>query len=247
MRYFKGMRKNTERLYIYWWDMWTDWCTENGFVPKPARPAGIVKFVNYLVDEKEYAKSSVRLAVSVISKVHGEEDESPMDSEEVKEVMLLVSRRGAATRRPGWAQKIEEDTVERLGGQITMLKEAGSRNVRRALVDMALAYLVFEEGLHFTEIAELVWGDFNADEGKLIVSVSSSWERTALTLLEGTVTALAELRDDTSVGNIPIFISTHSKRGGEKGSFSMTSTQLSRRVAQIAVKSGFEPNRAIVR
>ena len=246
MRYFKGMRKNTERSYIYLWGMWTGWCIENGFVPKPARPADIVKFVNYLMDEKEYARSSVRCAVSVISKVHGEEDESPMDSEEVKEVMLLVSRRGAATRRPGWAKKIEEDTVERLGGQITMLKEGGSRNVRRALVDIALAYLVFEEGLHYTESAQLVWSDFNADEGNLIVPVSSSWERTALSLSEGTVTALAELRDDTSVGNIPMFISTHSKRDGEEGSFSMSSTQLSRRLARIAVKSGFEPNRTIV-
>ena len=238
---FENMSDGTERQYRYWWKRWSEWCLERGLTEKPARPRDVVDFLGYLT-VKGFVVSTVRLAVSVIAKAHEDMEESPTKSIEVRQAILLLTRSTSAKRRPGWAQKIEEDIVERLGGQIAFLRNALAREVRRALADIALAYLVFEDGFRFTELSRLVWDDLDIEGASAAIALPSG-DKLVLPLSGGSVGALDDLMPADASPSSPVFLSIYTRRNGKEGQYAMTAIHLSRRVTRVAVESGFEPTR----
>lgn len=183
--------------------------------------------------------STVRSVVSIIAKMYDDKDYSPIDSIEVKQELHLQTRRSSSRRHPGWAQRIEEDTIERVGGQDVIRQKSNTQVIRMALADIAMCYIVFEDGLQLSEVAGLIWMDIDFDAQTVVLKQISSNERIIFPLSKNTISALREFRPNEVQSDSPVFPSRHTQRGGREGAYPLSVVQLSLRVSRAAVKSGF--------
>lgn len=231
---FDCLSNGTRRTYIHWWTRWNAWASERDYPVKPAVPANVVEFLRILMSEDK-GQSSVRGAISAISRAHADLLPSPLDGKEIRDALGLFSRERSTRRRPGWASIIANCMnckVSRVGSD--------TAEGKRALVDIALAYLVYEEGFPYTEVAGLTWGDCDAEESILSVTLSRG-ERRRVPVASETMIALTVLKPLQVDSTAPIFAS--SRHGGARA---LSLTQLSRRLAKAATESSLSPSRRSV-
>ena len=240
---FGDISESTGKQYRYWWRRWEEWCKERELDSRSPRPDDIVKFLDSLRDAG-CGVSTVRVVISAIKKVHGNRRKSPTDSVVVRQDLLMHTRPTAATRQQGWAQRVEEDIVEKVGGQIFMMQNADTQNVRMALADISLCYLVLEDGLHYTEVAALTWGDIDI-ERKSVALTQRTGRKVVLPLSDDTTEALREMKPGITRKSAPVFPSRHTRKGGKEGVFHISPAQLSRRLSRAVAESGFEPPRSV--
>ena len=238
---FRDLGEGSRKQYRYWWRRWQEWCASHQAPAYPARASDIASYVRHLHAEGR-PLSTLRLVVSMLAKAHEDTSVSPAHDAEVRQELLALKRSGSSSLRPDWARHIEEVLVERAGGELYALRNPDDPLVMQAYADVCAAYLKYTEGIQFTEMARLRWGDIDHEKQEVVVTQTRG-KRYALTVTNETARALraygagVDSQGNVTNSGMPVFLNRRmNKAGNDSGA--LTPVHIARRLAHAARSAG---------
>jgi integrase len=229
---FAELTAATARVYSYCWRRWQRWCADRGTPAFPAQPELIVRYILEMHSSGARIQT-IRMMVSMLNKAHEGQGELPANSPLVKMELQRISRQTGRSPRPIEARVIADAAL----AEYWATRDTGAR--RRALVDAALALLVYGEGLKFSEVEALRWNDIDFES--LTVKVKVKGGKLTLTLKADTASALRDILPPKASASDPVFESSYRKPPPKRP---LTPAHLSRRLSMRLAQAGLHPSKA---
>ena len=228
------LSNNTRRVYGAQWRVFTGWCEEVGLRSLPAGPLTVAR---YLAARANAGASiaTMRLATSAISKAHEwAKSESPCRDPAVRASLKGWGRQLAKPQRQAGALTADVLAVIRLTAVQPRERgrdlETTEQAEERGRFDLAMVAALSDGGLRRSEAASLTWGDVQRwDDGSGRITVIRSKTDVEAT---GAVVAITPAAMQALDAIRPAGV------GGEVKVFTLSESQIARRVKAIAKAAG---------
>lgn len=162
----------TRRAYASDWRLFSEWCSERGFVSMPAAPEVLCLYLTEMATKLGRKVSTIeraRAAISVAHQFSGESGKNPSLSVAVKETMRGIRRRVGAAKR--------KKTPVLMADMVRMLdatSEGGGRGDVKAARDRALLAVGFTGAFRRAELVAICIEHLSFEEEGVVVHVPRS-------------------------------------------------------------------------